>query len=316
MNSDTYRSDNRLLFKVNFHDGYTFRHMITIIKAEVADATMIISENEIIFSFKNSEGYALHNIRLRKADLLDYDYAMYNSEGKLIPEYPVAFNTDEMLKTLRILQKKDSVRMYIRENNKNLLAVQQVKNQSKEAGKNSVSYINILTRELRVIGSSTPFPPEPNVKIISREMAEHLAHANNIKCTHIELSRCVEPPDIPRLKIKGIHANKNIAFEVPFPFVDYDSPPRSSILDLDKFLNYHFDNRDDIPAQGAILNIINDDKVTTIPASLIKALSKIHSIAGSNNLVKLYFSTQQRCMKMKFPVGGFGEYELIIREIN
>lgn len=307
-------NNSQPLFLMLISDGYSFRNMIAIIKSETDYATMVLSKDNIEFSFMNSSKSAIHKIALRSRDFVAYKYNIRNDKGDLVPEYPIAFETSQMFNTTKNIGRKDSIRLYWLPDD-NQIYVQPLKTNTKDPGRAGALFVRIMSLE-HVRYDIGTWAEEPNVKIQAKDFAEICTQANTMKCTWLELIGQDTAVDI-----RGILPNQSVAFINRFKSQTQStqsvSAPANNISDIDDILkNLKIGSGAVSAPNGNVsLRIIsnNDARTIRIPISTVKALSKIHNIGPANSLIQFYFSEGKVSnTKLECYIGNYGKYTICL----
>lgn len=301
------------LFLIHIMDGYSFRNTIGIIKSETEYATAVLSEKEIEISFMNSSKCAVHKISLNTQEFTMYRYNVRDQAGNLLPEYPIAFETNEMFNTTKSIGRRDGIRLYWLQGD-NRINVQPIKTTTKDPGRAGALFVKILTME-HVRYDTGTYSPEPNVRVQSKDFADLCSQANTLKCTSLDIvghSNAVT--------FRGILANQTVASVSRF--VSQTETPKAprSATNIDEIDNLIGQLRfGDAPqansvTSGLSLNIVKSEDLMTVkvPISTVKALSKIHNISPSGTLLRFYFA-ESKPTKLESPIGTYGSYTIYLR---
>src|SRR5579863_9533822 len=89
------------LFLLHLVNGYTLRNVMKIIKSEVTQTTLILSEKSIEISFINNKKSAVHKIMIDPQECNNWIYNFRNEDGSLMEEYPIGFDTTEFYNTTK-----------------------------------------------------------------------------------------------------------------------------------------------------------------------------------------------------------------------
>jgi hypothetical protein len=304
--------NSQTLFLMHITGGYAFRNAIGMIKNETFFATMILSPKTIEISFVNTSKRASHKIMINTSELTLYSYNFKDSEGNLLPEYPIAFETNELFNTTKTIGRRDAIRLYwvIGENR---FSVQPIKNSTKDPGKASALFVNILNKEYVKFDNAGGYNAEPNVRVPAKDFAELCSQSNTLKCSGLEIvgdKNCVT--------FKGIQANNVVASINKFTSQNTvnSNPTHGSNLDeIDMRLsNLHKEAHTTTGQKSLSLNIVSNEALMTVnvPISTVKALSKIHNISPPGTLLKFYFK-ENRPTKLESPIDTYGTYVICLR---
>ena len=304
-------NNSKPLFLMHIMDGYSFRNMIAVIKAESEYTTMVLSERSIDFSFPNTSTTAIHKITLQPQDFIMYNYNIRGEDGELYKEFPVAFETASMFNTTKNIGRKDSIRLYwLSDDNK--IYVQPIKTNLKDPGRAGALFVNIETVEY-VRYDIGVWSDEPNIRVQAKDFAEICTQANTMKCSSLELM-CQESA----MTLRGIRPSQSIAFVNRFvsqtQVSNANNTSISNILEIDDILkNIKPTNSSQLSATSLSLKVVSDGSLITVrtPIATVKALSKIHNIGPAGSLVRFYFN-KGKALKMEFPVGNYGKYTICL----
>lgn len=299
------------LFMIHILEGYSFRNLMGIVKYEINQASLILSEKSIEISFINSNGRSGHKIVLRPLDCLKWVYNLRDEEGNLHKEYPIAFDTTELFNITKSIGKKDGIRIYLLPG-ENKLNVQLSKMSTKDPGSAEVFVVEILNVEhSRYV--SPEYTTESNIRVLSKNFTEMCGCVIDQKCETLEIEA-----NNNSIIFKGVKANQNVAY-----IKRYEGQPQnfsqqeqlqlaSNINEIANMMkNLNLDKRK--PTGGGLsLNIVNSNSVSIkVPIATIKVLSKIHNVAGNTALLKFYVE-KKHPLKIELAVGNYGSYEIFL----
>ena len=304
--------DPQTLFLVHIMDGYSFRNTIGIIKSETDYATMVLSPRAIEISFINTSKCAIHKIVLNTAELTMYRYNMRDEEGNLLPEYPIAFETNEMFNTTKGIGRRDGIRLYWLAGD-NKINVQPIKTSTKDPGRAGALFVNILNMEYTRYDVSGSYNSEPNVRVQAKDFADLCSQANTLKCSVLEV----------------VGQNSAVTFKAMLPnntmasinrFVSQTEVPRglTTPTNIDEIYNLLGNLRvgesTSAASSGLSLNIMKSEDLMTVkvPIGTVKALSKIHNISPAGTLLRFYFA-EAKPTKLESPIGTYGVYIICLR---
>lgn len=303
---------SQTLFLLHIMDGYSFRNTINIVKSETDFATMVLSPKMIEISFINNTKLAVHKIVLNTPEFAMYHYNIRDSDGNLLPEYPIAFETNEMFNTTKGIGRRDGIRIYWLSGDSKL-NVQHVKTGSKDPGRAGAFFVNIHNMEYTRYDISPCYKTEPNVRVQSKDFADLCGQANSLKCSTLEIIGHHNS-----VTFKSILPNNTMASINRF--VSQSVVPREiiNISNLDELENklYNLSIAATPPANssGLSLKIVKSEDLMTVkvPIITVKALSKIHNISPSGTLLRFYFAANKPT-KLESPIGTYGTYTICLR---
>jgi hypothetical protein len=295
-------------FLLQIADGYAFRNTMTIIRNETDYATMILSPNQIEISFTNRGNYAIHKITIRTAELTAYHYNIRDDFGELLPEYPIAFASDEMLNTTKPIGRRDGLLMYWIPGT-NHISVQASK--SKETGRAGAAFVTILNQEHTRHQTPNVYSAEPNVRVEAKAFGDLCAAAQGLKCSYVDI---VGYPS--SVTFKSMMSNGALAAINNFKKANDGAAPVPSMANNIHEITQRLElMRVDQPAGPRLsLNVMRQEDLTTIrvPIATVKALSKIHNISPQGTLLRFYFA-ENHPTKIESSIGTFGLYTVCLR---
>jgi len=282
-------NNNKTLFSAEITDGYTFRNTVGMIKNEQDEITLLISKFKITITFVNKGQHAVHDICLNTTELHDYHYNILNHE-----EYPITVSTTELFNATKPVGRKDSLKISWKEGNEKL-SIQPIKS-SKENGRSSISFINIIHKEnmkYELINHYTIH--DPCIKIQNREFSDICTQASTQKCNYLEITACTNT-----IEFKGVLPDGSYGMVSRFVSHKHDE---------DKITKVN-------TCKGQVeLNIVTNEDIVKIkiPINTIKTLSKLHNIAPSGTELKFMFSVGKP-IKIISAIGSYGTYALYLRD--
>lgn len=300
-------------FFLQIADGYAFRNTMTIIRNETDYATMILSPTRIEISFTNRGNYAIHRVKIKTSELTAYHYNIRDESGELLPEFPIAFASDEMLNTTKPVGRRDGLLMYWVPGT-NRISVQA--NKSKDTGRAGAAFVTILNQEHTRHQPPEVYAKEPNVRVEAKAFGDWCATAGSLKCSHLDI---VGHPT--SVVLKSMMSNGQLAAITNFKRAGDSMVPVPTTPAIANNLREITDRMEmmrvaDVPQAGPrlSLNVMKKEDLTTIrvPITTVKALSKIHNISPQGTLLKFYFA-ESYPTKIKSAIGTFGTYVVCLR---
>lgn len=302
---------SQALFLMHITDGYSFRNTIGIIKSETEYATMIISQTSIEISFLNSSKCAVHKIVLRPQEFALFLYNIRDTDGNLMKEYPIAFETNEMFNNTKSIGRRDGIRLYWMAGDTKI-NVQPIKMSTKDPGRAGASFVKIHNQEYVRYDTGT-HNADPNVRVPAKDFADLCSQANTLKCSSLDVVG-----QSNSVAFKAILANNTIASINRFGLQN-ETPktnrPVANMDEIDNLLgNLRVTDTAAAPTTGLSLNIIKSEDFMTVrvPISTVKALSKIHNISANGTLLRFYFG-EGKPTKIESPIGTYGSYTICLR---
>jgi len=280
---------NRTLFLAEITDGYSLRNTICMIKNEQDEITFITSKDKITITFFNKGQNSLHDIYFNPLDFHDYIYNYTNSD-----EYTITVNTTDLFNATKSVGRKDSLKILFKEGS-DKLSIQPIKS-SKDNGRSSVSFINIIQKEPIKYDLFNHYPPtHPCIKMPNREFSDICTQASTQKCNYLEITTINKT-----IKFKGILPDGS--FGMASQFVS------NNRYDDDKITKVN-------TGKGQLeLNIIDSEELSIkIPQNSIKTLSKLHNIAPVGAELKI-MSDVGKPLKIESKIGSYGIYNIYMRD--
>lgn len=313
--------DSETNFLLQALDGYSFRNIVGLIKGETDIATMILSPKKVEISFVNTSKCAVHKIVINTSELSRYRYDIRDEEGNLYPEFPVAFETDEIYNTTKGIGKRDGICLYwLKGDHK--INIQPIK-PTKDLSKAGALFVKIIHIEFTRCIIPEIYNSEPNIRILAKDFADLCGQTNSLKCSYLEISG-----EANKVVFTGILANNtpaNIARfagqneVMPSEFTGNSTPANISgeIESLLRNLRENQETSKSGTSTGLTLNVVKNNILARIkvPISTVKALAKIHNISPPGTLLRLYFKEEQP-VKIESPISTYGVYTICIRNIR
>jgi hypothetical protein len=305
---------SQTLFLMHIMDGYSFRNAIGIVKSETDYATMVLSPKSIEISFINASKCAIHKVVLNTQEFTMYRYNIRDADGELCPEFPIAFETNEMFNTTKSIGRRDGVRLYWLPGD-NRLSVQPMKMSTKDPGRAGALYVKILTMEHIRYDVSGSYSTDPNIRVQAKEFADICSQANTLKCTNLEIMG-----HSSGVSFKGILPNQTIACinrftsQTEVPKLPTKGGP-DNIDEIDNLIgNLRISEMPAMVPSGLSLNVVKSEDMMTVkvPIATVKALSKIHNISPAGTLLRFYFA-EGKPTKVESPIGTYGVYTICLR---
>jgi hypothetical protein len=301
------------LFHIVIRDGYSFRNTIGTIKTETFYTTMILSPSKIEISFMNTLKCAIHCIELDTKEF-PYFYNAVDENGKLLPEYPLTFETTEMFNTTKNIGRKESLTICgIHGDNKIIILSGTA---AKEPGMAGAEFVKLLPKEPLRYRGCEDYGDEPNVRVLAKTFAEICSKTANRKCDSLEIGG-----QKTAVTLRGLFANLTEAFVKHFtnqnvPLIsNTDNVNPSNIAYIDNMIkNMKFNENGNEHMNKLTLNVIHKEDLmkTRVPVNTVKALSKIHNISPTGTMLKFYFA--EGCpTKIVSPIGTYGTYAIYLR---
>lgn len=324
------------LFAVQITDGYSFGKMVGIIKSETEQMSMVFSPETIEISFLNSSKCAVHKIVLLTQELTQYRYNIRDSDGKLLPQYPVAVDTNELFNTTKGIGRRDAIRMYLVEGDTKI-HIQPLKTSMKDPGRVGALFVKILSME-HTRYDIPNYQKDPNVRVQAKDFADLCGQANTLKCTSLEivggsnsvvfkgilpnnqvasLQRFVSQTVIAGTRI-GASGIVSASSSVPSSTAPNSAAASSGNSDIDHLVgNMRLDSLTSLHPTGVTLNVVRSEDLMTVrvPIATVKALSKIHNISQTGTLLRFYFA-ENMPTKIESPIGTYGSYVICLRNIR
>lgn len=307
-----------LLIYVNIVEGYSFRNMIGTIKSEIGVATMIFTPTDIEISFANKLGQAVHIINIKGGELSDYRYNVRDDDDNILPEYPVAFETDDFYKSTKNIGRKDGIKFYINEGARNI-NVQQIRTGGKDVGKLGALFVKILNVEHTKFAFDDDdiiYREDPDLKIQAKEFAELCTRTGAFKCKTLTIEKkgnevkflAVTADDsIKEANVYKIDASKSPAL---LPTGGEEDDEDMDFDEFDKFLEeLSVDTSVPTHTRKYTVNIVNhpESVEVKIPIKTVRALAKIHNMSTTGSQLKFHFAIGHP-VKIVSRIGVYGTY--------
>lgn len=280
---------NRTLFLAEITDGYSLRTTICMIKNEQDEITFVASKDKLTITFFNKGQNAFHDINFNPVDFHDYVYNYTNSE-----EYTITVNTTDLFNATKSVGRKDSLKISFKEGG-DKLSIQPIKS-SKDNGRSSVSFINIIQKEYSKYDLFNHYPANhPCIKMPNRDFSDICSQASTQKCSYLEITILNNT-----IIFKGVLSDGS--FGMASRFVS------NNRYDEDKITKVN-------TGKGQLeLNIIDCEKVTIkLPLNTIKTLAKLHNIAPAGAELK-FMSEPYKPLKIESKIGSYGVYCIYLRD--
>lgn len=306
----------KTLFYIYITDGYSFRNTIGIVKSETDYATMILSPDTIEISFANGSKSVSHMIELNTRLLNIYRYKILDSDGNLAKEFPIVFETNQMFNTTKGIGRRDSIVIFwVVGDNK--LNVKPMKANTKDPGRVSSLFVDIVNMEASKCPITNFYKNEPNVRVQAKDFADICSQANTLKCSTLEI----------------VGENNSVTFRSMMPnnamasfnrFVsqneitnesDANSGTLANMEEIDNIIeNLRTTDGSFQSSSGLSLNIIKNEDLLTVkvPITTVKALSKIHNISPNGSFISFFFA-EGKPTKIESPIGTYGTYSICLR---
>ena len=282
---------HKTLFSASLSDGYTLKNTIGMIKNEIDEITLVVSKSSMKITFVNKGQYAIHDLEINTEELSDYSYDILGFD-----EYPITVNTSELFNTTKAIGRKDSLKIYWLENYEKL-CIQPIKS-SKESGRSSASFVNIINKTHNTIALNNDMNNEPSIKIQNRDFTDICQQANVLKCNFLEIS-----------------GNSSfVIFKGILPDETYGMMSRHTSQNNKKA--NHSEETQKISNGQLELNIVNkseDVMKVKVPINTIKTLAKLHTISPSGTLLKFSFANDKP-VKIESKIGSYGIYKIYLRD--
>ena len=298
------------LFLIHILDGYSFRNLMGIVKHEINQTSMILSEKSIEISFISSNKKSGHRIIINTMECVNWSYNLRDEDGDLYEEYPIAFDTTEFFNITKSIGKRDGIKIYLLPDD-NKLSVQLLKVSTKDPGSAEIFFVNILQAEHSRYTSNI-YTSEPNIRVLAKNFTDMCGCVIDQKCEFL----CVEGDD-SGLIFKGIQANKSESY-----IKRYDAQNSSymrqeniqlasNIDDIANMLkNVNIEKKNG--TKGLSLNVVSNNSISIkIPIVTIKGLSKVHNCCPNNALLKFYVE-KGKPLKIQCSISTYGDYEIFL----
>lgn len=288
------------LFLMYFSEGYSFRHIWTIL-GQIEVVTMVVSPETIKISYSDDNACWNHLIVIDTDELSDYYYNIYDSDGNLVPDYPVTFNFQDMVQSTKTVGRKDSLKVSLMPG-EHRLNLQPIKD-NKELNRTGALFVNLLLDvEHYFYSSSRVLPPKPTIRIQSRTFTNICNEITNMKCSSMEM---IESDD--GVVIKGILPNgKNCAFQKFRKRLVQRKREEKKLnlnIDYDVLDNYQTDSLD----VGLDLEIVDTNKIS-LSKQVVQSLSKLNNLSSGSCNLRIYFFDDGATITSAIGTSHYGVY--------
>lgn len=283
------------MLSVGLPEGYPFRNAASIVKSETEHAAMSFFPDRIEISFSNKSKCTVHKLVIL-AEHIVYLYDPRDSQGELLPEYTITFETSELFNTTKGIGRRDGIVLYVLPD-ESVIRVQPKKSGNKDSGKSSDLFVNIINQDSSKYGTPELTGP-PNNRIQAKDFSDVCNQGTTMKCSHLNI-RCFDVG----LEFLGVLPNQTKAFSSRFlsqatlanggqPTGAYEGEPLFSIR---------------------------------VPIATVKALSKIHNVSSPGVLLKFYYSmypskdgsvSKDGLICIESPIGNYGTYSIGLKDCN
>lgn len=276
----------KTVFLIHIEDGYSFRNLISMYKSQTTTLTMSITKDLIDIRFIGSGGCILNVSKMKTSEITKFTWSGYNQFGEQTDKIFVSFNTVEMFNAAKSLGKKDAILMYMTLNS-DLLNIQPIKSRTKDPNNSGVFFIKTIELEEQCIPTNDDvYPERPNVKVQSKDFHDLCGQTATSKCSSLEMICCAE-----KVIFHGKKPNGSLAFYYVVSSSNSDN--------------------DGVDNSNGDIGIDDDEIIThiSLPISVVKAISKIHSISPTGSHVKFYFSRNYP-VKLETIIGVYGVFSI------
>lgn len=304
--------DNEPLFLMQILDGYAFRNLMGIVKHEINQVSMILSEKTIEISFLGSNGRSAHLIKINTVELVQWRYNIRDDDDQLVSEYPIAFDTTELFNITKSVGKRDSILIYLLPG-ENQLNVKLLKVSTKDPGSAEVFMIKILTIE-HTRYAPNEYTNEPNIRILAKNFSEMCGCIIDQKCEHLQIEA-----DNTGIIFTGIQANKSVSYIKRYEAQNSNSSYNreqiqlaSNIGDIaNKMKNLNIGEKKTGP--GLSLNVVNSNTISIkVPISTIKSINKLNNVTNVNGALLKFTIEVRKPLKISTNISSFGQYEIFL----
>jgi hypothetical protein len=317
--------DHPDIFMAQFGEGYSFRNLITLLKAEIDQLNLIFSDDGITAQQESRNNSGVYSFTIRGSDLSKYNYSAYDGmTGQKIPMISVGIDLKELLDSAKAIRRNDGVviSMYPGENR---IRFRPIPCNTKEMQRCSVSFVNTIPVPIH----SYDYPKfkrnetESNWKISPKDLSSVFSSMATLKCSHVVIS-CY-PSGI---SFKGISTTQVVVKVETFGTCQESTGEQSAIST--EFLDYlrnglTIDNSQYKQLELVIVDDNDNTPCVRIPLKTIKAFAKIGNIVSGQALVKLSGEIFQIVPKPGEPpkntsviriicgIGSYGMLSIILR---
>lgn len=303
--------DSNVLFMMNIIDGYSFRNVMSIVNSETDRVHMVVSPEKIEMSFMNRARCATHSVIIDAREI-QVDYNIYDEDGDLYEQYPIAFDTRQMLNATKGIGKRDGLMIYWMNEQPNL-CVQHVKSGSRDPGKAGANFVPIINHEYINYEIPDGYPEEPNVRVIAKDFSEQCTQCSSMKCISMQIVGKATSM-VTRSLLSNNQQAGVMTWGKPAPRVNNGKKPlASNIDDFLKNINSNDISAEQVPSVRLVVKPLDELANMKVPISTVKSISKIHNISPPGTLLRFYFANN-RPIKIESAIGGYGKYIICLRD--
>lgn len=277
---------NRVIFLVEFNDGYSFRNLIEYLKETNTCSNFIFTPHTIQYRKSDANKTILNDFVLRKEDLPKY---IYNSPD---PEVVVGVRLADLRSLVRPIGKKDGLRIYMLEEEQNLY-IQILGQESKSSSRENCSVLRVqnLSREIYDLDDYQRDIGSPNCTIPCVSFCKACQGMHAIKCTYATLEGLSDG-----LIIKGMTSGTTVGRREKFGTTE------------------SFEG-----GVGDVFNVTDNARESTaierklkIPSSTVRALAKLSNL-NQGGTFKFYMEPELP-IKIQTNIGNYGTLTVYLCE--
>lgn len=294
-----YDENASLIFHLT--EGYSLRNLLESMKNEIPEVCIRFCPTDIIISGstpadKNANYGIVHYASMKSCDVPQYFYNVRDSDGELLEEKTIIFNSLDMVSRIKTVGKRDGIKMLLFPG-ENSITIQIIK-ASKGVDNNSEVYVNMISKEIKILApvkkKNYGNNGEPNIKISTKDFSSMCSQASSAKCSEIKFV-CLKSG----IDFYGYQPDQTCALFESYRGQDSsisrgkeNKSLRSRKHDDEELREEHGDK---------LISIIR------VPIITIKSLSKCHNFSSNSGFLRFYFHKTFPCL-LEGSLGSLGSY--------
>jgi hypothetical protein len=292
---------DEFIIEADFHDGYSLRNMLVLIRQTTPRANLIFTKDGITIKETDASDSILTHCEIYGDELLNYQYNVYDDNGDLVEALALGFQTTDMQKATKIVGKKNGIKLYVKKVENPSICVQRILSPSSSTSDGNLGglrIVNILPVDIQEFEEIKYTRDRPNVKPTSTEFAKICQDFASYKCTHTDI----------------------ISFDNGLILQGFESSTMKSVEPLGRVPDIkHYQSSHQIGYSGdkskPKLNVITKDEICRIRvhSKIIRAMAKFNNLSPSG-IIKLYLE-KDNPFKIVSAIGTYGKLTLYIRDM-
>lgn len=280
------RGDELEIFSAEFMDGQALRHSLSMIPSENKQAAIFVDSKNIKFNFQNDKKCVVYNMTIDSSNLKNFKY---NGSDSL---WSASFDSSDFHKATSKVGSKDRIIISVISSAGGHQSLRVMVLRSKDNFEN-IGYSNI-----RICSDTPPvfyripeITSKPKFKITSQRFTHVCSSIITMKS---QLAEFIFKKKY--LIFRGLDATKTVVHSIEIPYDQIEE------------LEEEIDEDDD-----------EQSNTLAVSSTTIKNFSKINNISLKTSIIRFYIhhiSNGSFILIMKFPISNFGEYTIILKNIN